>query len=104
MTGRALDKIEAAADRLDNYIASLVGFTTLPDSIHVAALREGLPTVSADLRSALAEASEPPVDEWDKAIRSAAELCEQCSEVSLADQIRALRPTQTLPPHHGGTP
>lgn len=48
-----LEKVEAAVDRLDNYIASLVGFTDLPDSIHVAALREGLPTVAADLRAAL---------------------------------------------------
>lgn len=47
------DKIEAAADRLDNFIASLTGFTTLPDSIHVAALREGLPEVARELRAAL---------------------------------------------------
>ena len=52
----ALDKIEAGIDRLDNYVASLTGFTTLPDSIHVSALREGLPEVAAELRAALQEA------------------------------------------------
>ncbi|QUS39587.1 hypothetical protein RPMA_12620 [Tardiphaga alba] len=52
----ALDKIEAAIDRLDNYVASLTAFTTLPDSIHVSALREGLPEVAAELRAALQEA------------------------------------------------
>jgi hypothetical protein len=63
MTQETLDKIKVAADRLDNYIASLVGFTMLLASIHVEALREGLPTVAADLRAALADASAVTNDE-----------------------------------------
>lgn len=47
------EKIEAAADRLDSFIASLVNMTMLPNSVHVAALREGLPEVARELRAAL---------------------------------------------------
>jgi hypothetical protein len=47
------DKIEAAIDRLDSFIASLVNLKQLPASIHVSALREGLPEVARELRAAL---------------------------------------------------
>ena len=47
-----IEQIELAVDRLDSYIASLVNLRTLPDSIHVSALREGLPEVAADFRAA----------------------------------------------------
>lgn len=47
------DKLESAVDRLDSYIASLVNLRSLPDSIHVSALREGLPSVAKELRAAL---------------------------------------------------
>lgn len=47
------DKIEAAIDRLDSFIASLVNMRQLPDSIHVSALRAGLPEVARELRTAL---------------------------------------------------
>lgn len=49
------EPIEAAADRLDSFIASL-NMKMLPDSIHVSALRQGLPGVAKDLRAALARA------------------------------------------------
>ena len=40
-------------DRLDNYVASLTNLKGLPDSVHVAALRGGLPSVARDLRAAI---------------------------------------------------
>lgn len=49
----AKEQIEAAIDRLDNYVASLVNMTMLPPSIHVSALREGLPEVARELREAM---------------------------------------------------
>jgi hypothetical protein len=47
------EQLGIALDRLDNLIASLVNLRTLPDSIHVSALREKLPEVIAELRAAL---------------------------------------------------
>jgi hypothetical protein len=46
------DALEAAIDRLDNYVSSLVNLTMLPASIHVSALREGLPEIAKELRRA----------------------------------------------------
>lgn len=47
-----LEKIELALDRLDNCITSLVNLTTLPDRIHVQALRQSLPEIAAEIRAA----------------------------------------------------
>ena len=47
------EKAAEALDRLESCIASLVNLTTMPDSIHVKALRKQLPEIAAEFRAAL---------------------------------------------------
>lgn len=47
------EQLGLAIDRLDNFIAGLV--LSMPDHLHVRALREGLPGVAADLRAAMSK-------------------------------------------------
>lgn len=44
------DGLCRAIDALDNVTTSLVNLTTLPDRIHVQALRESLPDIIATLK------------------------------------------------------
>jgi hypothetical protein len=48
-----LEKLEILVDRLDSLIASLVNLRTLPDSIHVSALRDTLPEIAKSMRDLL---------------------------------------------------
>jgi hypothetical protein len=53
MTDDQRERVLLALDRLDNFVAGLVNMTMLDDSIHVEALRGGLPEVAAELRAAI---------------------------------------------------
>ena len=53
MTHEQRERVLLALDRLDNFVAGLVNMTMLADSIHVEALRGGLPEVAAELRAAI---------------------------------------------------
>jgi hypothetical protein len=44
------DGLCRAIDALDNFATGLVNMTTLPDRIHVQALREALPEIVATLK------------------------------------------------------
>ena len=55
MTEDQTERALLALDRLDSQIAALMMMTKLPDRIHIAALREVLPEVAAELRAAFAE-------------------------------------------------
>jgi len=57
-----VDRIAQATERLDNCTAALVNLTTLPDAIHVEALRDALPKVVSDLKSVLRSLG--PADGW----------------------------------------
>jgi hypothetical protein len=53
MSKPSLDRIEAAIDRLDSFVASLINLRTIPDSIHVSVLRKSLPLIAGELRRAM---------------------------------------------------
>ena len=57
MTDDQRERALLALDRLDNFVAGLVNMTMLDDSIHVEALRGGLPEVAAELRAAIEAAA-----------------------------------------------
>jgi uncharacterized protein YidB (DUF937 family) len=49
------EKLGSAIDSLENYVTILTVMKTLPDSIHVSTLREGLPQIVSDLKALLPE-------------------------------------------------